>query len=652
MSTKVINNKWIIIACALAFPLVAAVFVTFFHFGGFGPWNDDYFFNTVNPASGEAMGWAVTSREPYQPATGKVGAWRPLLFTAITGLITLSWDQFWIARGVGAALHVLNCIMLYRAGRGFGMGVRPAAVAACIFLCSAACHEAWVWPSAYGSVTSAFLLQCVIAVMLSFARGFDAGKSRLWAVPLMMILVIIMLGFNEQATGALCALPFAYGAARGYIEPRRAGVTRALCATAAVCVLPPLYVLLVRATAQKGLGVDAETYVPLNHLWPRILQNTRHFGDAIVMRDFWYPAFALGWRALTSSLAVFWVWTTLLTIAAACTWKAWMFGRESGRADDGNISSEHNIIQLEAVRTRWWALLLFGIVAAFGATLPVAVIANYPANSRVTYVVLLMFLYGLLPVFHYADCWVERLMKGNGYALRGSAARWAGRVFTRVVGVALLVWMAAGGVMTIGTIERMRRTVAKDELNAQQLMLQVPNPAPGTVFLPVSIRPPVYTIEEIVILHPWMRPERIGRECDIRRPQVGGFHWQVRSVWEGLWSMKFFVKFAYKRNDVWCLYAAEGLRPVLDVNEKSVTFIWPFTVPYAQATPEKGGDFDAVIPIEKIVPITFDDRGDLRVISDLDVYRDGVLLRTVKMPQSASYRGDKAVRGRVDLGTE
>jgi hypothetical protein len=660
-------RAWLVL-CALAFPLVVAVFATFFHGGNFGPWNDDYFFNTLDPSTREVTGWAVTSREPYLEPTGYLNAWRPLLFTLITGLITFTWDQFWIARGVGALLHVTNCILLYRAARGLGAGVRPAAFAACIMLCCAGAHEAWLWPSAYGSVTSALLLQCVIGLMFYFARGYDAQRSRAWVIPVMMIVVVAILCFNEQATGALGALPFAYIAAKGLNESRRTSLVRALAATAAVCVLPPIYVMLVKFTAQPGLGTNPETYVPLSKLWPRYLETVRAFKDAILLREFWYPAFALGWRTITVTNATFWCWAVALGAGCVMSWRAWMYGR----ACLCNVTTETATVSVHTLQsaltradtTRWWAVGVFGVLAALGTMLPIAIIVGYPALSRVTYVVILMLLYAALPVFHWADQCVERMVRvgggGSGTAghatgegARAGLARWGARWTTAVSGVILLLFMLAGGVMSVGAAERMRRTVAADERNGMQLMAQVPNPVPGTVFLPLSIRPPVFTIEEIVLLHPWMRPERVGREMDLWRPKVGGFHWMVRSAWEGLWSMKFFVKFIYRRNDLWCLYAAEGLQPVVDADERTITVIWNFGIPYGQLDAAGGPhDIDAVIPLDKIVPITFDARGNLLVASRLEVYRDGVLQRTLEIPQAAGYAPGAGVVGRVDLGRE
>jgi len=641
-----------LILLAIAFPLVVWAFATLFHGGQMGPWNDDYFFNTRDPATGDIAGWAITSREPYQAATGQLSAWRPLLFTVITGVITLCWNHFWIAHVVGALLHAANVIVFFVLLRQLGRSLHTAAACASLFLCWAVHHEAWLWPSAYGSVTSALLAQIVVLLMLRYARGPEAngitsapmpGPGRYWCIAAMMSLTLLILGFNEQATGILAALPFAYFAVCDTQEPTPRRLRRAALATAAVCLLPPLYVYVVRTTAQPGLGVNPDTYVPLTGLWPRFLQVVRDFAMTISMKNFWYPALALGWRAWTIKNYIFLPWLGLLIAASICSWRIWMRCRPTSppqHIPPHPLSPAAARIVFQTP-VRIWAVVFLGLGGAFGAMLPIAVIEGYPAHSRVTYIVLLMLLIAFA-------CALDGIAAGVRQAF---AHDWrAQRRFLSAAGVALLALMLFGGVMSVGTQERMRRTVAKDELNGQQLRALLPSPLPGTVFLPVTIRPPVFTVEQIVILHPWLTMQRLPRELDRLRPKVGGFHWPVRSVWEGLWSMKYFVKHVYARDDVWLLFAAEELTLIEDITPENVRFVWHFGTPYAQATdPQNKDPYDAVIPLEKVVPITFDADGNLLLVARLIVEdKQGTqVLREVAIPQVPS---GATVRVRVGGG--
>jgi len=606
---------WLAACCCL---LVFWAFATFFHLGHIGPWNDDYFFTLRHPAGPELTGWAVTAREPYLPPTGHLGTWRPLLFTVVTWIITFAWDRFFIAHLIGALLHLANVVILYVLLRRLGRSVHAAAAACGLVLCWAATHEAWLWPSAMGSVTSALLLQGVMLCMTGLARH---PAARPWPRTLLMVLLTLaMLGFNEQATGGLAALPLIHLAVADKATPLRARLTRALTPAAILWILPPLYVLLVRATAQKGLGVSAESYVPVLHLWPRCLQVFRDMARTISMQDFWYPAFALGWRSWTQANALFLAWLFALLGAAAWALHHWVATPSHGPGAPPRRPAAA------------WLVTLAGVVAAAGACLPVAVITGYPALSRVTYVVVLILALAVACLF-------------DGMGRASFIAARVARVWSVAGGVLLLSLMLFGGVMSVGAQARLKRVVDLDELNARQLVEQMPHPAPDTVFLPLRPRPPAFSAQEILLLHPWLTAEQVPRELERRQPSIGGFQWAVRSAWDGLWSMKYFVKFAYGRDDVWSLYAAEGKQPILDADDQAVRFIWPFGIPYDVADPNQPGEVQARIPWEKVVPITFDDAGNLQVVSLVRIRRGGVE-RTVEVPQLTGRPGAGAV---IDL---
>jgi hypothetical protein len=587
--------------CLLAF----WAFATLFFGGQIGPWNDDYFFNLRDPEGSGLVGWAVTSREPYLPPTGHLGTWRPLLFTVITWVITLAWDHFHLAHLLGATLHLANVVTLYALLRRLGRSVHAAAAASGLVLCWAATHEAWLWPSAMGSVISALLLQFAMLCMTGLAlRPASSPWPRLMT---MVGLTVAMLGFNEQATGGLIALPLIFLAVAGTATPAPARLWRSLWPAAVLWTLPPLYVLLVRATAQQGLGVSAESYVPPSELGPRVIAVFRDMERTITMKRFWYPAFALGWREWTRTNALFLPW--LVTLAAAAAWalRHWV------------TTPSHGPSAPPRSHAAAWLVALAGLVAAAGACLPVAVIANYPALSRVTYVVVLML---ALP----AACLFDGVGRASFISPRTARAWSVGG------GLALLALMLFGSVMSVGAQARLKRVVDLDARNARQLVEQVPSPAADTVFLPLRPRPPAFTAREILLLHPWLTVDRIPRELEIQGPDIGGFQWMVRSAWQGLWSMKYFVKFAYGRDDVWSLYAVEGKQPILDADDQAVRFIWPFGVPYAAPDPNRPGETQARIPWDKVVPITFDEAGNLQVVTRVLVRRGGDE-RTIAVPQ-------------------
>ena len=90
------------------------------------------------------------------------------------------------------------------------------------------------------------------------------------------------------------------------------------------------------------------------------------------------------------------------------------------------------------------------------------------------------------------------------------------------------------------------------------------------------------------------------------------FDQEIRSAWERLWSMKYFIKFVYQRDDVWSLGTARDLPVLVGADLEKAEYVWPFGVPYFDAATNR-----APIPWEFIVPFTFDERRDVRIITTL-----------------------------------
>jgi len=583
---------------ALLFPIAIWAFCTLFFRADLGRWNDDYFFNTLDPATGDIKSWALTTRDPYVDPTGHLGPWRPLLFTVITGLITLTWNHFWIAHLVGALLHAANTLVLFVILRKFGRSIHASAAACVLFLCWAVHNEAYLWASAFGSVTSALLFQFIVLCMVYFAKGGGWG----WVFPIVFLTALI-LGFNEQASGALAALPLAYWAVCPDAQTTRERMKRAIIPTIAACTLIPIYVYLVRRYSPPGLGVEAESYVTLREFPDRMVAVAKDMLRNITLREFWYPAFALGWREWTAKNWLFLSWLIVLLATAIAALRSWIKIPAHGENAAQRIAARHAYV------------CLFSAAAAVGACAPIAIIAGYPAHSRVVYIVILVSMPALA-------CCFDGLARLMAYA---QAAPNIARILRTAVGLALCALMLFGGVMNIGAQARLRRTVQKDELNGRQLVEQVPDPLPDTVFLPLSIRPNVFTIEEIAFLHPWLKSDRFPRELDLHRGEVNNFHYRVRPVWEGLWSMRSFVKFQYQRNDLHCLRAGAGHQLILDATASHVRYIWPYGIPYPSTDPNPPADdparINALIPWTHIIPITFDSAGNLQVVTRVIVER-------------------------------
>ncbi len=583
-----------ILIASVLFPIVLWAFATLFFGGDIGKWNDDYFFSTRDPVTNQMTGWAVTTREPYLPPEKRLQALRPLLHSVVPSITSLCWDEFWMAHVIGAIGHGLMALLLYRVMRGLGRSVHAAAGAAALFMVWAVHHEAWVWIAAFGSLFSAILFQCMTLCMIRFARkGGHASGARGWPWALLMILCgAAILCFQEQASGAFPALALAYWAVCPDDESLLRRVVRPAVPLAVSGSLVGVYLYLVKHFAQPGLGNDAESYEKPANLFNRMADVVSGFRDNFMLRHFANGAATRGWRVLLDDKAVMAAWLVALAVAWFISARVWVRTPSHGPGAPARAGARSPFVAM------------FGVCAFLGACLTIAVIKGYPTLSRVTYLPLASALIAASTLFD----GVGRLFHPLSFMPEGVESRAAtelGTWYRRVCAVALAPILVAGGVMTIGAQSRMREVTRDDDRNGRQLVEQVPNPEPNTVFLPVNIRP---------------RPFRTGQ------PQ---FDEEVRSVWERLWSMPYFVKFQYRRKDVYSLGACVGLPIIMKADEQGIEYIWPFGVPFHDPATNR-----APIPWQFVIPVVFDDERNLHVVTRLVQPQEGRPALVVEIPQT------------------
>lgn len=567
----------LLVVAVLLFPIALWAFTTLFFRGQIGPWNDDYFFTMRDPVTNGINGYVLTTREPYLPPTGHLNALRPWLHTVIPTILSLCWDHFWIAHLIGALGHGLAAILLYRILRGLGRSVHASAAAAIFFMIWAVHHEAWLWVSAYGTLFASLCFLTMTLCMIRFARSRERhdGAATGWPWALAIIFGAIgVLGFQEQACGAFPALMLVYWAARPEHERLAARIFRPAVPVAIACALVPAYLWLVARFAQPGIGNKPETYERPGRMFNRTMDVVKGFIENIALERFGSSAATRGWRMLLDDKPTMLTWLGTLAALALLAWWVWYRTPMQGPGSPPRRPA------------RVWATFLFGICAFLGCCLPIAVIVGYPTNSRVTYLPFACLLISFTCLLDAVACLFHPLCFVPG-AISVRADQLAAR-YRFITGLGLAFVFIFGGVMSIGAMSKMREVVRADERNGRQLLNLIPDPKPGTVFLPVSIRP---------------------RAFNTRNP---AFDEDIRSVWERLWSMKYFVKFVYRRDDVWSLGAARGLPILVGADAEKAEYIWPFGVPYYDPKTER-----APIPWEFIIPITFDELGNVRIVTRL-----------------------------------
>jgi hypothetical protein len=539
-----------------------------------GHWNDDYFFTTTDPASGAMTSWVKTTRDPYLPPTGHLTALRPLLHSVIPSLLALTWEHPWMAHLVGCLGHGVACLILFRLAQAMGAPARAAAAGSLLFMCWGVHHEAWLWISAFGSLATTLLYGLMTLATVRFARsesesgGWFAGW---WWVGCIMLLAACSLCFQEQASGAFPALGLLYLAVRDRRGHFGRTLVRAGAAAAAPSVLVPIYLSIVGAHAQPGIGVSAQTTVGIAQLPLRVAELLLGVGKKLTLNRFGGGSLSLGLDAFAGS---WWMATAALVlamIAAASLVTAWV------RANDlrWDRPAVHGASTSPAI--------LFALAALAGSCLAPAWVSGYVMNSRVSYLPIWCFCLMLAAVLGVLlqQAWIKTLLRPR--AMHPGVSVMA----TGLVGSLVLL---CGAAMTAGASERMRRVVAADDQNGRELVLQVPSPRPDTFILPVSLRPNAFQTGSMT------------------------FDSTIRSVWERLWSMPTFVQFQYRRRDVFSLGQPVGLPAVLAADREGVSVPWAWYMPW-----RAGESGIARIPWDAIVPITFADDGSLRVVTHLTV---------------------------------
>ena len=573
--------------CAWAFPFLLWFLATFYFLGDLGWWNDDYFFCMADPATGQHASLILTARDPYLPATGHLNPWRPLHFIFTPSLVTLTWNAPWIAHLFGAAVHGLCSTLLFRLMRSLGASFHAAAACALLFMVHPLHYEVTLWPSAFATGLSNALFLFTTLIVVRSARTLRS--THMWALP---VLTAVMVCLNEQAAVCIGALPLAYLAACPADEPWPRRLLRAMVPSALGTAIVVAYVLNVRYNGQAGLGTNPDSYVPLAALPARLVEMFRGMSSLLMLENFAAGAtlqglvefFGNAGRAVIvvgatgcAALAALWIWfntpVTRRTAPSSTT-------PRGGRAP---------------------IVLAFAVAWLVLACLPQAAITGYVANSRTFYLVAAAVFLGLSVL----GDWIATLFH------RFPVLAGPYRVVSGVVLVTLMLW---GGFMMVGVQGRQHRVHHEGLEQALQLKALVPDPEPGTYFLPVAhYAPPVST-----------------------------GHWFFDGTWGDAWcsswSSPTFLKRIYRRNDIYqgfynTFHDGYSLRTAITgISVDDVTMVWKGDAPYGT-----GPGLEARVPLAKVVPFVIDPRGRVRILTSWFVQpQDGGLAFTVDMPQTRS----------------
>jgi len=597
----------------LAFPVLLFAFSTMFFMGDLGKWNDDYFLTTIDPATGDYSTLIKTTREPFQAPAGRLLAWRPLHLSLTPTMLTLLWDHPRVIHFIGFALHGGACVLLYRLLRALHTSRRAAAGATILFMVWASHYEVVLWASAFSTGAATC---CLLGASLLYIRLVRRAFSWFTLVP-MLLLAAAVPCFNEQPAGAFAALPLAALAAVPWREFDRRRVVRAILGYAAIGTLCATYMILPRLLDPPGYGNSADTLTPLHRLPASTWKAVVSMGAELMMTKVWPGALYQGVIELGANLAVAGAW---IAAAILCAWaglSAWTLPLPEGGARGGffRCTAQESHVPLsmsvppsndrDAIARGWgdepsrhaWAVAAYGAAMFLFACLPIAMV-NYSPNSRTSYVPALAML-----VFLAGTCDFAGHYLGSVRLLRPARLATAAPIL-----IAALV----GGLMLVGVQSRMRNSVKDGLREAAQLKALVPNPAPGTVFVPLRVS---------------NTPIKSGS---------ASFDGGTPNTWDFSWSSLWFLKFIYQRNDVHCTYFSHGIQPIGVVNQESLQFESRLDIPY-----EVGKWNSVIIPWDKIIVFTVDQEGRVAVVTRVAFRHNSATWLDIIVPQT---------RGAVEAG--
>lgn len=584
-----VRSHWLARAAVAGAPLALPALVwlvgSFYFLGRLGKWIDDYGAHLRDPATG-AIRWG----EMLVPQWWFF--WRPIHIQLIYWLQTLFYNHDWVNHLFSALMHALACFGLWKFLRECGIGRCCAACAAVVMLGSVQGFEAVFWPATVSTsiATAAFFWAAVLVVRHA------GGREGTRAVVALGVLGFVIPCLYEQQAAALAATPVLYlaaarpGARRGtwWNDVGRMVVALAPCGVA-VLVYVALFVVTVRADRMaresqfgrpeevwphalfllKAMGLNVLPFLELGGLWDAGVRT---------LRGSWIGLF--GWGALAGATMGAWVW-------------AWWSERRDDRAADHGGAMERR-------RVHPGALVVFGVLCALLSLVPIAAITGAGISPRLAYFPL--------------ACALMALAGGLDLAV-GRIGRIAAIGRT---GVALGAGVLAvvGSVYMVGAQWHMRHRYEADGRMMRSLRRAIPNPAPGTLLVPMRWEP------------------------DPEGPTTARPGGSFQPIWMSPWAINTEVKRVYGSDEVHAAAVYSRAEPTAIVRLGDPSIIaWSHYMRYLP-TPRK----DTVcpeFPLALIVPFTIDARQGVTLVSAIVTGRaDGTTAR-MEFPQAvaAAKRG-------------
>ncbi len=435
----------------------ATLAMSTFFVGDTGVYNDDYFLNQRDPATGEIE--SLVLNRPWH-------LWRPVTRVVLPALVTLLWETPWALHLISAILHAAVVGLVYGLLRRLGASAGIAAPAALLFMVHPVHFEAVLWIAIICTLMSVVLVLLIWHIYAWWLRHAHAAGpwKRAGTLCALAAAAWASAAMNEQPPGVLAALPMlvlVLGLAQG--RTRAVSVRRSLAPVAAVGIALAVYLVGFfrhKANLTPGELPDSATQ--------NLLQLAAKIPSELALWGFARGAFSEGLAAALARPLLASAGFGLLAIVGA----AWIFRSRveirndpAGRHDFEPRRPVGPVIGFVSLGACWTLLAWLPVAAAHAVTSP-----------RLHYVPLI----GLI-------------MLGCGVAMgiRPVVARLALPARAAiVVGVrcSICAGVAAGVLIWIGVCEHLQRRFRADELERRSLAEGVGQGIePGAMLVPVRV---------------------------------------------------------------------------------------------------------------------------------------------------------------------
>lgn len=580
------NRQW----RAWVFPFAVWLAGSYFLLGKLGKWSDDYSMMCASKVTGE---WTFAGVSKYM----WTGMWRPINLQTAGYLQSVLWTQDRAIHTITAVLHALVAWMLFRFLRRAGISAHAAAGGAVLFLGAPMAYEVIFWAPTIGALIGAIT---ALGLGMLVMRLGD-GRMR-WGVfaPVGFVLALLIACAYEQPATACGAMPLLY---LGASDPARGWRKRFMgaCGVALVLGLGCLaYVAGVVGTVSAGARGSAQTFVSSETIGMQTVNMLYGLSRRLFLERFAAGAWQEGlWRIAQTP-----VWTgvvALLLAVGAVMWVRWWMRGDYAPKTTAETQTTRGV-------GRWW-MILFAVAGFLLAFLPILAIRGQGVESRLLYWPLIC----LTIVAAVCTDWVIVC-----------AARWKGGWAVRAVaGAAVAGGAVVGCVLLVGVQSAYAKRSRMDIRAIADMRAQLPDPAPGTVFVSVAHR---------------------DRAVQTGSAYFDTFMW---GIWQIPWAALPAVQLGYQREDLWAISNAPWTSG-MDVD--SVTEHGVLTRPgrwaWGKAPDAQGRQ---MIGWERIVPVRLDADGRPTIAStvvlELPDGRD--LVKRLPQADKLVPTGEKELRVRM-----